>query len=212
MRKLIKNLTLSFSTLALATISISANANLIENGDFERPDVSNGSWAWFPSSDVDGWSGSNIEIWDSFGGVEAFEGEQFAELNAHGGRRNQPYSIFQYVNTVIGNSYELSFAYRARANNNEAFRVSARGRHAGTVLSSLVTDHVVGAWSVFTSTFVANSTQTRIRFSTVTPYSGTVGNFIDGVAVTDVPEPGTLGLLGLGLLGGAIARRRRRAA
>ncbi len=194
----------------------SAQANLILNGGFEDSVVGNGNWKWFQSSDVNGWNGSNIEVWNNYGSVTAYEGKQHAELNAHPGNGSE-FSIYQTFTTDIGSSYDLSFAYRARANSNEAFRVELVGTSA--LIDQLIQDHIVGSWSSYANSFVANSAQTTLRFTTVTPKSHTVGNFLDAISVNTskvhtVPElsaslaPVSLALLaGLMLMG--FERRRK---
>lgn len=187
--------------LILAT---SANANLIVNGGFEDNDVAAGGWTYLSANDVNGWEGSNIEIWDHVNGVVAPEGQQHAELNAH------PYtgfmfSIYQTFNTVIGQSYDVSFFYSARSSNDEAFNFSVGN------LASLVNDHVVGSWSQYTNSFVATNAFTTITFTTTD--TSTVGNFLDGVSVTtkhNVPEPSAVLLFALGLLGLGLARKSAR--
>lgn len=184
----------------------SASANLIENGGFEDPVIDSGTWQYFVSGDVAGWDGSNIEIWNDFNGVSAYEGDQFAELNAHP-YTGSAFSIFQDLNTVAGQWYELSFAYRARSNDSEAFEVTAAD------VSWVINDHTTDNWSVFYNVFQATSGTSRVEFTTLIPDTGTVGNFLDDVVVTAksvaVPAPGTLALLGLGLAGLGISRRRR---
>lgn len=129
------NLMLAGTALGL-TLSMSTSAqNLIVNGSFETPDITtvigkkgstSSTWQYYDSSDVDGFSGSNIEIWeDGFLGVNAVDGEQFIELNSHP-TSTGAFSIEQMFDTVAGQYYDLSFSYEARSNNDEAFNVSGK--------------------------------------------------------------------------------------
>lgn len=199
--------------VAASLISASIQANLIQNGSFEQNDVSNNSWDWFQSSAVDGWRGSNIEIWDAHRGVNATDGQQFAELNAHGQGRGHTYSIWQYFNTASGQDYSLSFDYRARINNQEAFKVELYSGN-NVLFSQVVDDHGVNGWSFFQTYFTAVNSSTKLRFTSLN--SGTLGNFLDNIQVTDnpgqsvsdVPEPSVPLLMAMGL--GLVAVKRRK--
>ncbi|WP_102795237.1 DUF642 domain-containing protein [Bowmanella denitrificans] len=203
-----------FSALVVAQV---AEANLIVNGGFEQPDVAHNSWKWFSSSQVDGWQGSNLEIWDHYNGFTAAEGQQHAELNAHAGSGGA-FSIFQTFETEIGAVYDLSFFYAARSSNDEAFRLNLTSG-AQDIFNQLFDDHLVRQWRQFSMTFTAIAQSTTLRFTSVAPYAGTVGNFLDNVVVlkqpllpltgpqqpqsaqpAQVPEPAGILLTALGLL------------
>jgi hypothetical protein len=193
----------------LAAASFASQASLIVNGDFEMNSVQPGSWVWLPSSQVAGWQGSNIEIWNAMNGVDAASGNHFIELNAHGDNQG-PWSIFQSFATDIGQTYELSFAYRARVNSNEQFQVTVAD------LTSTINDHHTQGWSFFSNVFVATDSTTTLRFTALT--NGTMGNFLDGIQVTaaqnplSVPEPGTMAVFAAGLFALLAGRRMKQRA
>lgn len=195
-----KELLNTISGLVLLLFVSASQANLIVNGGFEDKDVPDGKWKWFSSSEIEGWQGSNIEIWDSYGSVEAFEGEQLAELNAHPNSTSGPFSIYQTIETSVDALYEVSFAYRARANSNEAFSFDVLSFSNENLFSDVIDDHSKSGWSFFSTQFTAIDAFTTISFTAIT--TGTVGNFLDDVsvfeisnAVAEVPAPGAFMLV-----------------
>lgn len=182
---------------------VASHANLILNGSFEANNLPKNSWTVLNSSKVSGWQGSNIELWHHLYNVQAADGLNHAELNADGGNSGA-WSIFQPFATVTGTRYDLSFAYRARASDNEAFRVTVAD------LNQIVDDHKTNSWSLFKTSFVATDTRTTLRFTSLN--NGTVGNFLDDVKVLAsptlqaVPASPAWPLL---LVGAALVWRRR---
>ena len=194
---------------ALMLGSFSSHAGLIVNGDFEANTVNAGSWSWMPSSQVEGWQGSNMEIWHDMNGVQAMSGQYFIELNAHGDNQGA-WSIFQNFATNIGQQYQLSFYYRARNNNNEQFELSLGDT------SWLVDNHTTQGWAHYNNYFVADSNNTTLRFTSLN--QGTMGNLLDAVQVSavpvqvaaEVPAPAGIGVFTLGLAALMAGRRRRK--
>jgi hypothetical protein len=192
-----------------------SNANLLINGGFEANELNENSWRAYAPADIQGWDGTRIELWRSFSGVDAYEGFNHAELNADPGT-GSPFVIFQSFGTSIGSEYEFSFAYQARDNNDEAFRVDIESG-SENVFSQVIDDHIVGSWSLFTDVFVATDMYTTISFSTVSPETSTIGNFIDAVSVIDADEvsvveasaPASIAILSLGLVLLAASKRKR---
>lgn len=195
--------------LAALLASPVASANLLINGSFEQsPELTQagGDWGFFDPSKIDGWESAtnNIEIWSSnFNSVKAADGSQFAELNAHPETTGSAFTLFQKIDTKKDESYHLSFAYRAR-NGGEKFKVEAGG------FIQTITNNNKDSWTTYSGMFTALSDETTLMFTSVDPDTETLGNFLDKVSiVAKVTEPGTLALLGLGLAGLGVSRRRR---
>ena len=196
-----------FSIICLLTASGIAHSSLIANGGFESPNISSG-WTYGPDT-LDGWQGDNIEVWASgFNGVASYEGNQHGELNAHP-NDGTAWSIHQSFDTTLNELYNISFAYSARSNDTEAFQFSlVDGTH--TIFDKTIDDHVTGQWEYFSDSFWGTGNEMTLAFTSITPFSGTVGNFLDAIEVVSVPEPGMILLLGAGLVGLGFVRRRAR--
>jgi hypothetical protein len=198
-------------------ISLNTHSSLIINGSFEDTQVRRGGWSWFNASQVNGWMGSNIEIWNNFNGLVAADGSQHIELNSHG-YNGGPFSIYQDFSTIVNRSYNLTFHYRARRNDKESFKVELLSS-SNDIFSSLILDnHNTDAWTLYTESFKAISDQVRLRFTSVTPSRSTIGNFIDNVsvspqqlpAIAQVPEPNMLYLVIFAILGMTLTSKRNK--
>ncbi len=97
-----------------------ANATLITNGSFEDPVTS----GWKVYDNILGWTtigGTGIEIQHNgvISGVTAHAGNQYVELDSHGGDDTNS-TMAQSIDTVLGQTYDISFAYRNRPNTADA--------------------------------------------------------------------------------------------
>ena len=214
-----------FPLLALFLAS-GAKAGLV-NGGFEDPVISPASFSIMDASLVNGWSttasDNQIEIWSTgFLGVPSYFGNQFAELNA-----NMVSTLYQDVSGIAaGTIVGYQFAHRGRLGTDVMeFTLTDLGLDGvygtsddTTLFSRFVTDGNT-AWGFYSGTGIgALGNNVRFSFISVSAAGGdtSIGNFLDvanfgpGIG-TNVPEPSSLALIGLGLAGLAVARRRKSA-
>lgn len=220
-----------------ASSALSAfGASVLINGGFEDPDVANGTGnPNLSEGSVPGWETTDslgrIEIWDGpAGGFSAYEGEQFAEINAW-----ENSALYQDVIIGEAGSVNYGFAHQGRlgldtlrvdviyAGADGVFQTAvgatvASGDDSFVVDGSLLTNQFTtgtGAWVNYIRTDSFTSVADglyRFSYGAVSSAGGNpaAGNFIDGVffGVNAIPEPSAALL---GLAGGLLALRRRRA-
>jgi hypothetical protein len=194
------------ASIALSVTSV--QANLITNGSFEELpggyDLPNGTWTTYAA--IPGWTASNgsIEVRNNVEGV-AQDGDNFIELDSYG--NSNMYS--QIVATEVGAEYTISYFFAPRPG------VAATSNGIQLYFNDVLIDEITGysssnnAWEQRTVT-VKGTGSDVISFGAV-GLSDTYGGSIDNVSMvgtTSVPEPATLLLLGLGLIGIAGANRK----
>lgn len=162
------------------------NCNFLCNVDFENEKLVNpGQFGFFDQSRISCWSttatDSKIEIWGSgFGGVPAFSGNQFAELNA-----NMVSTLYQNFTAAHGAQVEISFAHRGRAGLDRM--MVEIGPVGGPYFDLGIFSADNKQWEYnavffnFPDTGVLDYT---IRFVSVSAAGGaTVGNFLDAISI-----------------------------
>jgi hypothetical protein len=197
-------------TSALAVTPDPAFSNLLINGDFENSVPSTG----WQSSATTGFQ--NINTYRACcaptgtyasGPNVAF----FGWDNLTGG------SLWQDVNTTVGQIYTVSFDYGAIARARlQTMNASARDGTgftnvvASAALSALGSANLLNITTNYSYAFVANSALTRIIFTDTSALTNSVDGVLDNVSVTaSIALPQSLALLALGALGLAVASRRR---
>ncbi|MGL5078413.1 MAG: GEVED domain-containing protein, partial [Waterburya sp.] len=188
------------SVLSPPPLPASSCEVIMTNGSFESPALTTtpptpfqvfeaGKIAAYNETDVLGWlssADSYIELWrtGNFLGVPAYEGEQFAEINAYVNG-----SLYQDVTTTPGAVMTWQFAHRGREGMDTMnLKIGSPGATFAQInptngTTSFQTGNT--AWVVYQGTYNVPLGQTTTRFeyqavATATGDQG-VGNFIDAV-------------------------------
>lgn len=195
----------TFRTLVALTALCAASAHAgIINGSFEDDTQAAGTWAIYSS--LVGWTGGEggIELRNNVAGT-AHTGVNYIELDTNYN------SLASQVVTTDGAWYNLSFAYSPRMD------IGAGSNGIEVYWNDVLLDTFTGVggssgnnWTVYNIAVLGTNPASTLKF-VATGTSDSYGGSLDSVSITRLPEPGTLALLGLGILGLAVAARRRRA-
>jgi len=121
-------------------------------------------------------------------------------------------------NLVVGDYYRLTF-YQASAqavdsNDNTGYNGNwqvSLGSSTQTSTTMVNPFHGDTGWTQVTMTFTATATSELLSFLAIANVGGEPAFLLlDGVTLQDVPEPASFAVIGAGLLGVLVARRRRR--
>jgi len=176
------------SMVALGVTLPAHATTLVTNGSFEDPAV---FFGWTQIGD----SQFNAVICD-----EAPDGNCFASFGAVGGTGG----ISQDLATVAGQIYTISFYLSPDGSSPSLVSVS----FGGTLLLNL-TDPPASDFQQLVFTAIAPTNTTTLSF-TFRDDPGSINLDAVSVDVNATPEPATLGLMGLALVGLAVTRSRRR--
>ena len=212
------------AVLVVGLVCINAQANLIQNGDFETPDIS-GNWRVY-SVAPGGFEWQilppSIDLVNTY--WEAASGDQSLDLDGGfpGGG-----GVFQDVTTTPGTRYYLSFAFSGNPDWQDIGANPLKPMEVfwGGQLVDLLTFDVTGhtftdmGWTYYQYQLVAIDDITRVAFHSPVTYQSATGPAIDdvvldfhprsGIPISGVPDSGSLALPFLGVVAAMMVYRRR---
>jgi hypothetical protein len=181
----------ALGALLAGLTAFAAQAQLVTNGGFEQRSFA----GWTPVGDT----GFNDVPCAGAGDPTVFEGACSAALA--GGTIQQTIDF-----GTAGQAWTLSFAIAGDGSPNSSFSAL----FGGQTLLSLASLPAAG-YTAYTFSGLATAATATLAFSYASPVFGTL--YLDGVtlsAVTPIPEPETVALMGAGLAALAFVRRRRK--
>jgi hypothetical protein len=216
----------NYLQFCLVACIVPVQAAPITNGSFEAPVVPVGSFTDFASGSplITGWTvvGLGVSIINGTFSqgcctFPAEDGSQWLDLTGDG--TNSIGGVEQTVATTAGTQYTLSFWVGNIFDPGGIFGTTSSvnvrlGGIGGTSLGTFTNNSMTTGtqvWQHFTPTFTATGASATLDFLNADPDNDN-SNGLDNVSLTaiatGVPDPGTLSLVGLGIIGLGLIRRR----